>query len=260
MTFADKDLHSCTSVVVARQFGYRFRETAPTIPAVPPQFLPYHRLVTSKDPCRIDDFMPLIELEMDLDDEQPLSDPIERWLEASRQRIQLFWDQFPQKPLAQYIECDFEWVTRGLQYCVDQQLIDGKLFVEWGCGFGVVTGVASILGLDAIGIEAEEFLCDEGKKLLNVNSIEAELWCGNFLPSGSAKLSMDDDPNVSLTHTCESAYSTNQMTLDDFAIVYVYPWPGEEHFLKSVFNRYARKDALLLLYRGPYHVELYRKQ
>jgi hypothetical protein len=49
------------------------------------------------------------------------------------------------------------------------------------------------------------------------------------------------------------------MALSDFALIFAYPWPGEEHFLKAVFHRYARPNAVLLMYRGPYQVELYRK-
>lgn len=203
--------------------------------------------------------MSLQELEIELDDQSPLEDRIQAWLVSSHLRIQKFWDQFPEKPLAQYVECDFDWLARGLQHCLEHQLTDGNLFVEWGCGFGVVTGVASLLGLDAIGIEAEQFLCQEAELLLQQNDIQAEIWQGNFLPGGASRLAIDEDPIVSLSHQCLSAYEAHQMSLDDFAIVYAYPWPGEEHFLKLVFDRYSRPGALLLLYRGPYHLEFYRK-
>ncbi len=204
--------------------------------------------------------MSLEELDVDLDDQSPLDENISRWLVSSQQRIQQFWDQFPQKPLAQYVECDFDWLARGIKYCIDHRWNDGQLFVEWGCGFGVVTGIASLLGLEAIGIEAEKFLADEALILLKKNKISAEIWYGNFLPPGADRLSVDDDPIVSLSHRCLSAYEDHQMSLDDFAMVYAYPWPGEEHFLKLVFDRYARENALMLLYRGPFHLEIYRKR
>lgn len=206
--------------------------------------------------------MALIELEIDEMEitEQPLEPKVSDWLGAARERLNVYWDKFKEKPLPQYIECDFELVAAAMKHCCDQDLIDGRLFVEWGCGFGVVTGIAGLLGLDAIGIEAEEFLCEEARKLLKLNNVEAEIWQGNFLPEGARQLAEPADPLVSLTHEIASAYEQNDFSLQDFAIVFGYPWPGEEHFLRLVFDRFAREDAILLMYRGPYHVELYRKR
>lgn len=203
--------------------------------------------------------MALNELELDVP-EDALQPPIADWLGTARERIERYWDHFSQKPLPQYVECDFDYVSAALQACLDNDLIDGKLFVEWGCGFAVVTGVAALLGLDAIGIEAEEFLCQEARILLSKQGISAEVWQGNFLPAGAARLAEDKDPLVSLTHRIPPAYEQYDMPLEDFAMVFAYPWPGEEHFLRVVFDRYARRDALMLMYRGPYHVELYRKR
>ncbi len=203
--------------------------------------------------------MALREIPLHLSDEQ-LPTAVEAWIRAARERIELYWDSFSKQPLPQYVECDFDLVAVALKEVVDRELTDGRLFVEWGCGFAVVTGVAAILGLDAIGIEAEELLCTECRKLFEKNSIEAEIWQGNFLPAGARRLADDTDPLVSLTHSIAPAYEANNMRLDDFAIVFAYPWPGEEHFLKLVFDRYARPDALLLMFRGPYHMELYRKR
>lgn len=202
--------------------------------------------------------MSLIQLEFDFD-EAPLPESVTHWLEAGRERIERYWDQFPQKPLPQYIECDFDYVARALEACLKQNLIDGRLFCEWGCGFGIVTGIANLLGLDAVGIEAEEFLCAQARILLDRHDIHAEIWQGNFLPSGAHNMAEPDDPLVSLTHTLPPAYDQCDMSLSDFAITFVYPWPGEEHFLRAVFDRYARVGALLLQFRGPYHVELFRK-
>ncbi len=204
--------------------------------------------------------MALIEIPLSDIDELELPESVTQWIAASRERIELYWDHFSKQPLPQYVECDFDLVAAALARIVQQELNDGRLFVEWGCGFAVVTGVAALLGLDAIGIEAEEMLCVEGRKLLAKHGIQAEIWQGNFLPAGARRLAEDTDPLVSLTHSLPPAYEVNQVGLDDFAIVFAYPWPGEDHFLRLVFDRYARSDSLLLMFRGPYHIELYRKR
>jgi len=202
--------------------------------------------------------MSLKQIELDVED-KAFPTEIDSWLAAGRARIELYWDQFPKKPLPQYIECDFDYVARALMACVDAGVVDGHLFCEWGCGFGIVTGIASLLGFDAIGIEAEDFLCQQARVLLEQNAVRAEIWQGNFLPRGSDQLAEPSDPLVSLTHKIPAAYEAHDMSLSDFALTFVYPWPGEEHFLRAVFDRFARPGALMLQFRGPYHVELYRK-
>ncbi|MCC6509378.1 MAG: class I SAM-dependent methyltransferase [Pirellulaceae bacterium] len=193
-------------------------------------------------------------------DESDLPNDVNQWLVAGRARIERYWDQFTKKPLPQYIECDFDYVAKALRTVVQHDWVDGRLFCEWGCGFGIVTGIAALLKLDAIGIEAEEFLCGQARELLNQNQIRAEIWQGNFLPGGSQQLAEDTDPLVSLTHKIPPAYRQHDMQLSDFAMTFVYPWPGEEHFLRAVFDRFARPGALMLQFRGPYHVELFSKR
>lgn len=204
--------------------------------------------------------MALREIPLRLSEDDLLPTRVTEWIGSSRERIELYWDHFSKQPLPQYVECDFDLVALAIAEVVSRDLVDGRLFVEWGCGFAVVTGIAALLGLDAIGIEAEEMLCVEGRKLMAKHGVQAEIWQGNFLPSGARRLAEDTDPLVSLTHSLPPAYELNQMGLDDFAIIFAYPWPGEEHFLRLVFDRYARPDSLLLMYRGPYHIELYRKR
>jgi hypothetical protein len=202
--------------------------------------------------------MPLRELPFACPD-GPNDAVVEAWHRAARERIELYWDSFASRPLPQYVECDFEMVAAAIETCLQHDLVDGRLFLEWGCGFGVVTGSASLLGMEAVGIEAEEFLCQEARCLLEAHQIVAEVWHGNFLPDRAEQLAEETDPVVSLGHRLPPVYDLHEMHIDDFALVFAYPWPGEEHFLKQVFHRFARRDALLLLYRGPNQIELYRK-
>ena len=120
--------------------------------------------------------------------------------------------------------------------------------------------MAWLAGLRAVGIEAEGFLVDEAKKLLSRHSIQAEIWKGNFLPKGAETIADCQSDYASLFHRVPPAYSQYDCDLADFGIVFAYPWPGEDHFLREVFRRYAAENALLLMFRGPYQIELFRKQ
>ncbi len=87
-----------------------------------------------------------------------------------------------------------------------------RLWHRHGCRFD--------LGLDAIGIEPKSFLCDQARKLMAKNDVQAEVWQGNFLPAGAHQLAEDTDPLVSLTHRIPAAYHQHDMPLSDFAIVF----------------------------------------
>ena len=113
-------------------------------------------------------------------------------------------------------------------------------------------------------IEAEIDLLREGIKTIeqwksiDPNPTKIELIHGNFLPPGADSLA--DDPTLpSLGHPLPEAYSKIGLNLDDFAIVYSYPWPGEDDFHELVFDRYAESGALLVQFCGPNDVRVCRK-
>ena len=43
-------------------------------------------------------------------------------------------------------------------------------------------------------------------------------------------------------------YDELELELDDFDLIYAYPWPGEEDWLYELVRRHARPGALLLTY------------
>jgi hypothetical protein len=135
----------------------------------------------------------------------------------------------------------------------------GNLFCEWGCGFGIVTALASKLGWDAVGIEAEEFLVQQAQAFLRSEKIPAEIWHGNFLPLGSQGLAKRQANHASLFHQIPCVYPKVSLGVDDFATIFAYPWPGEDYFLKDVFRHYAADRAILVMFLGPYELEIYRK-
>ena len=183
--------------------------------------------------------------------------PLLAWLEFMRPRVQLFWDRFPKERVL-YTESDFEhvaWAITTLSPPGTGRSKDRK-FIEWGCGFGVIAGLASLLGWKAIGIEVESFLHQEAQRWHALYGLETDLRCESFLPPGSGKLADEGDPRVSLCHGENSDFSVPLAKAD---LVFVYAWPGEEHFLKQVFDSVAPAGCQLLLYRGPHELELFQK-
>jgi hypothetical protein len=120
--------------------------------------------------------------------------------------------------------------------------------------------MAGKLGWDAVGIEAEEFLVEQARQFLRSENIPAEIWHGNFLPSHAERLAKRQANHASLFHQIPSVYASKSLAVDDFATIFAYPWPGEDYFLKDVFRHYAADQAILVMFLGPYEIEIYRKQ
>ncbi|EMI21593.1 hypothetical protein RMSM_01480 [Rhodopirellula maiorica SM1] len=184
---------------------------------------------------------------------------IQLWISDARQRIEAFQDRWDQPQIEQFVAADYELVYQSLGWALESQMLIGKRFLEWGCGFAVVSALAGTLDLDVIGIEAEPELLSQGRRLVDEWKADVELIHGNFLPEGSESLA--DDPTLpSLGHNVPCGYAVLGLELDDFAIVYSYPWPGEDDFHERVFDRYASSGALLMQFCGPNDVRLWRKR
>lgn len=191
-------------------------------------------------------------------DRRPLPPEMRLWISDARERIQAFQDCWHRRQIEQFVAADYELVYQALDWLTETQPLVGRRFLEWGCGFAVVSALASRLGLDAIGIEAETDLLDAGRRTIAHWDVDVELVHGNFLPPGAESLS--DDPTLpSLGHSAPCGYETLGLDLDDFAVVYSYPWPGEDEFHQAVFEHHAAAGALLLMFCGPNDVRLWRK-
>jgi hypothetical protein len=191
-------------------------------------------------------------------DESAIPADIGRGIERARRRIEAFQDRWDRPQIEQFVAADYELVYQSLCWAIATQPLIGRRFLEWGCGFAVVSSLAALLGLDAIGIEAESDLLREGRKTIADWPVAVELVHGNFLPHGSESLA--DDPMLpSLGHRVPCGYNQLGLDLDDFGIVYAYPWPGEDDFHEAVFDRFAARGALLMLFLGPHDLRVYRK-
>jgi hypothetical protein len=191
-------------------------------------------------------------------DSHPIDQTTHALIHAAQDRIQAFQDRWDQPQIEQFVASDYELVHRVLSWVVSEKLMMGNRMLEWGCGFAVVAAIGSRLGLDVIGIEAEALLLKQARQTLTDFDTPVDLVRGNFLPNGAESLSHNPD-FPSLGHDIECAYELMGLDLDDFALVFGYPWPGEEVFHQAVFNRYGATGGLLLLFCGPNDLRLWRK-
>ncbi|GIX00166.1 MAG: hypothetical protein KatS3mg111_3498 [Pirellulaceae bacterium] len=182
------------------------------------------------------------------------------YLEAVQRHMQLYWDTRNSGIDVLQSSCHLQEAAAGIlaawhAWGANQP---PPRFLELGCGFGGVTGAAALFGMTAVGIEGNEQLAAEAEKLWQRHGITCQLWRGNFLPEGSHALLTDDDPRISAAADFPSAYQVAGQSMHHFDIVFAYPFPGEERFLVRVWEQFGNRSGVLLLYRGPYEVEMYR--
>lgn len=121
-------------------------------------------------------------------------------------------------------------------------------FVELGCGSGLVTILADLLGYDACGIESRPELIDAAEELAERHGAAPRFVLGSFLPS-DADLGELLDADFHLTDDSTPSAWT-EVRLADFDIVYAFPWPGEEDVFHELMRRHGRAGHTLLVFNA----------
>ena len=151
-----------------------------------------------------------------------------------------------------FVPSDFVTVYHALRAITEANLARGNSLCEWGSGFGVVASLATMLEFKVCGIEIERDLVDASRRLAVDFGLPVEFVHGSFVPSGAeayAEEAYADNTTASfwLVTDADDAYDELGLDPDDFAVVFAYPWPGEECLIASLFEKYAADEALLLI-------------
>lgn len=138
----------------------------------------------------------------------PISDRAKEFIEEGRSR-------FTSVDVFGFVPSDYE-----LAWQVLDGLPRGRL-CEWGSGFGILTGLAELLGFEACGIELSADLADASRKLLADFGLSANIVAGDYLE------------------------------IDQPAQYYfVYCWPGQMMATEARFASSSPPGAKLLICHG----------
>lgn len=162
------------------------------------------------------------------------------WEEADR-----IWDHRRNEPAFHgYVSADYLSIYEML---LEHRSGTSNL-LEWGSGLGVVTIMASRMGLEAYGIEAEPGLVELSRTLAEKYAPKAVFAEGSFIPD-DFEWNPSDGEDVDRTEVdSPAAYYLLDMEIRDFDIVYAYPWPDEHQFFHAIFQQYGRPDARFATY------------
>ena len=85
----------------------------------------------------------------------------------------------------------------------------------------------------------------------------ARFVAGSFIPAGYRYRPPDGDGRLGTIGHGASAYPELRHPLEDFDVVYAYPWGGEEGMMVDLMRAYGAKGARLLLH-GSEGVRVFR--
>lgn len=134
----------------------------------------------------------------------------------------------------------------------------GRRFLEWGSATGVITIMADLLGFDSCGIELDASLVDVGRGLASRWRSDARFAAGSFIPMGWEWRPSDGNGRHGTIGQGPSGYLKLGHALDDFDVVYAFPWMGEEPMMLDLMRCHGREDAHLLLHTTQNGTRTYR--
>jgi hypothetical protein len=168
------------------------------------------------------------------------------------------WDRFDHevrsKDFHPFVAADYDQVLDALL----RVRAPGLRFLEWGSATGVITIMADLLGFEAFGIELDPELVEVARGLAARYGSEARFVAGSFIPAGYRYRPTGGDGRLGTIGDGSSAYPELEHPLEDFDLVYAFPWHGEEPMMVDLMRAYGGRGARLLLHGVADGVQVYR--
>lgn len=198
-------------------------------------------------------------------EQRPLSRRIAELLDEAERRREAFYAEGLGLRYPKYVPSDPHVVASAMAELREGGHLRGDLFCEWGCGFGIAAGIASLLGFEAVGIEFEPDLADRAAGLLDDLGIGVEILNESYLPEGyetvegigGKDLIVPGDVGISGSGSAPPTYEG--LDPGEVDLFFVYPYPDEEDFMRDLFEELGDEDAVLLMYQGEGEISAWRK-
>ncbi|MEQ1689881.1 MAG: hypothetical protein ABMA00_01240 [Gemmatimonas sp.] len=183
---------------------------------------------------------------------------LKRRLEALIDEGWTLWERFDSdvrdREFHSFVAADYDAVLPVLI----SQRGDSLRFLELGSATGIIAIMADLLGYEAYGIELDSGLVRRARKLADAYDSRARFVIGSFLPAGYKWQPKPSDGTIETLGTGLSGYLELGFALDDFDVVFGFPWGGEDAMMLDLMKGYGRPNALLLLYSVEHGVTAYR--
>jgi len=207
--------------------------------------------------------VPLLELTPNLEFDGMPEDMAALLAEADR-RCDQFFEAGLGRQFHRYLPSDSALVYAAMANLKSSGRLRGDVFCEWGCGFGVATCIASLLGFQAYGIEIESELVDRATRLASDLGIPVEILNISYFPEGYEQCDgiggedlLVPEATTFFGETPGYPASYDGLDLDEIGLFFVYPWPGQEQLMMNLFTVLASEGAVLLMYLADREIAAY---
>jgi hypothetical protein len=193
---------------------------------------------------------------------------ITSFLAEAEKRIDHLFETEQNKKIPRFIPSDPLAIYRAIDFVTRKDLPLGRVFCEWGSGFGVATGLAAMLGYEAYGIEIEASLAAASESLAQHQGIEFTILNTSYIPEGFESYAALGGEELVLPENFSDhgdgfdqvpIYEGMPYSTDEIDLFFVYPWPGEQEFMQQLFEAVATEGAILLTYLEDGEVSVHQK-
>lgn len=199
---------------------------------------------------------------------KPLPAKASAYLAEANRRIDRLFESGRNKRIPRFIPSDAIAIYNALDFITSEDFPLGRVYCEWGSGYGIGSCFAALLGYEAYGIEIEAELATASEELANDFGINIQIINSDYMPEGfecgngigGAELVRSEQQVFGYGNGDEVArYEGMDHGLDEVDLFFIYPWPGEQEFVQEFFHAVAADGAILLAYYGENDLCAYRK-
>ena len=188
----------------------------------------------------------------------PLPAKVAAFLADAEARIDVYFERRRHVRRIGFFPSDYELDYRTLGALLRLNG-EARRLCEWGSGFGVVAGLGVFLGYEAHGIEIDPELVEISRRLLKDHDLDAQILQGSFIAEEYARAEHISDVETVTILSGEDAYGDMDLEIEDFDVIFAYPWPTEEEQYCDLFRHFADYGAVLLTYSMIEGMRAYRK-
>lgn len=200
----------------------------------------------------------------------PKSEGVRAFLRQASERVDDYYESSMRARTPKFVPSEFYIMNDVLATLRRDKRCRGRRFLEWGCGFGVVAGLAAHYGFEASGIEWEPVLAQAAKNLMRDFDLPVTIGCGDMIPSWLCSVQNDasdtcelhqerPEPDRVQPEDVGPAYEQINLIPEDVDVFFVYPWPDEIEMVQSLFDRVADDGALLIQFQGIDEVHIFQR-
>ncbi len=211
--------------------------------------------------------MPIETIQLDLKSVD-VPDDISRLIQEADQGMDDYYDAGENKGNPNIVPCDPTLFYQALAYITEKDIPIGRVFCEWGSGFGYCGCLAAKLGYESYGIEWDEKLVEYSEEFAAKRGIEVTYLQTSYFPpgyscyegAGARELVRPDDSDYrSSSNLFFPHYPGMEQDTGEIDVFFVYPWPSEYEMFQELFEEVASDGAIFLVYYGDGEMCAYRK-